>query len=144
MKLTRFSDYAMRVMLDLGKRPGSLSSISALAETHSISQNHLMKIVSDLVNAGYLESVRGRSGGVRLARPPETINIGQLLRHTEDEFILVSCGDCILTRGCGFNGALGEAMGAFMRVLDSYTLADLLTGRPGLSETPRVREDGLA
>lgn len=129
MKLTRFSDYAMRVMLDLGRRPGQLSSIAALADAHGISQNHLMKIVSDLVNAGYLESVRGRSGGVRLARPPETINIGELLRHTEDELILVSCGDCILTQGCGFNGALGQAMGAFMRVLDGYSLADLLAGR---------------
>ena len=134
MKLTRFSDYAMRVMLDLGRRPGELSSIAALAEAHGISQNHLMTIVSDLVNAGYLESVRGRAGGVRLARPPETINIGELLRHTEDELTLVSCGDCILVRGCGFNGALGQAMGAFMRVLDGYSLADLLAGRHGVLE----------
>lgn len=138
MKLTRFSDYAMRVMLDLGRRPGELSSIAALAEAHGISQNHLMKIVSNLVNAGYLESVRGRAGGVRLARSPETINIGELLRHTEDELTLVSCGECILARGrgCGFNGALGEAMGAFMRVLDGYSLADLLAGRQGMPLEP--------
>lgn len=136
MKLTRFSDYAMRVMLDLGRRPGELVSIAALAKTHGISQNHLMKVVSDLVNAGYLESVRGRSGGIRLARAPETINIGELLRHTEDDLNLVSCGDCILVRGCGFNGALGQAMGAFMAVLDGYSLADLLTGWRGILKVP--------
>lgn len=128
MRLTRFSDYAMRVMIDLGRRPGELSSIAALAETHGISQNHLMKVVSDLVNAGYLESVRGRAGGVRLARPPGTINVGELLRHTEDDLRLVNCGDCILARGCGFDGVLGQAMGAFLSVLDRYSLADLLTG----------------
>lgn len=138
MKLTRFSDYAMRMMLDLGRRPGELVSIAALAKTHDISQNHLMKVVSDLVNAGYLESVRGRSGGIRLARAPETINIGELLRHTEDDLNLISCGDCILVRGCGFKGALGEAMEAFMAVLDSYSLADLLTGRRGISNLPEL------
>ncbi|MBO9582511.1 MAG: Rrf2 family transcriptional regulator [Sphingobium sp.] len=136
MKLTRFSDYAMRVMLDLGRRPGELVSIAALAKAHNISQNHLMKVVSDLVNAGYLESIRGRSGGIRLARAPETINVGALLRHTEDDLNLVSCADCILMRGCGFNGALGQAMGAFMQVLDGYTLADLLTGWRGILNVP--------
>jgi Rrf2 family nitric oxide-sensitive transcriptional repressor len=133
MRLTRFSDYAMRVLLDLGQRPGELSSIAALAQAHRISQNHLMKIVSDLVNAGYLESVRGRAGGVRLARAPETINVGALLRHTEDDLRLVSCGDCILNRGCGFNSALGEAMSAFLSVLDGYSLADLMSGRMAIA-----------
>lgn len=129
MRMTRFSDYAMRVLLYLGARPGELLSIARLAQAHGISQNHLMKVVSDLVNAGYLESVRGRAGGVRLARPPEQINIGELMRHTEDDFQLVSCGECILAMGCGFNGALGKAMGAFMDVLDGYSLADLLPAR---------------
>lgn len=134
MKLTRFSDYAMRVLLDLGRRPGELSSIASLAQAHGISQNHLMKVVNDLVNAGYLESVRGRGGGIRLVRALETINIGELMRHTEDDLRLVDCGDCILNRGCGFNGALGQAMGAFLSVLDGYTLADLVGGWSLLSK----------
>ena len=141
MRLTRFSDYAMRVMIDLGRRPGELCSIAALAQAHGISQNHLMKVVSNLVNAGYLESVRGRAGGVRLARAPETINVGAVLRHTEDDLRLVSCGDCILARGCGFEGVLGQAMGAFLTVLDRYTLKDLLTGWRDVLGTSDPRDD---
>ncbi len=136
MRLTRFSDYAMRVLLYLGARPGELCSIAGIARAHAISQNHLMKVVSDLVNAGYVESVRGRAGGIRLARPPETINVGALMRHTEDDLQLVSCDQCLLMRGsgCGYKGALGEAMQAFLAVLDSYTLADMLARSGAMPE----------
>lgn len=93
-----------------------------------------MKVVSDLVNAGYLESVRGRFGGVRLARPPAGINIGEVVRRTEDGFDLVDCGSCLIAPACGLTGALAEALGAFMAVLDSYTLEDLLAKRLGLRD----------
>lgn len=133
MRLTRYTDYAMRVLLYLGARPERLCSISEIAGAYDISQNHLMKVVSDLVNAGYLVSVRGRFGGVRLARTPAEINIGAVVRHTEDGFDLVDCGSCIIAPACGLTGALHQALAAFMKVLDGYTLESLLSRRADLS-----------
>lgn len=133
MRLTRYTDYAMRVLLYLGSRPDGLCSISEISRAYDISQNHLMKVVSDLVNAGYLVSVRGRFGGVRLARPPAEINIGAVVRHTEDGFDLVDCGNCIIAPACGLTGALHQALAAFMKVLDSYTLENLLSRRVDLA-----------
>lgn len=126
MRLTRYTDYAMRVLLYLGRQPGQLTSIADIARAYGISQNHLMKVVNDLVNAGYLEGVRGRNGGIRLARPPAQINVGALVRHTEDNFDLVDCGSCIIAPACGLASVLDEALLAFLKVLDSYSLADVL------------------
>jgi Rrf2 family nitric oxide-sensitive transcriptional repressor len=130
MRLTRYTDYAMRVLLYVGAQPAErLCPISEIARGYGISQNHLMKVVNDLVNAGYLESVRGRFGGVRLARPAAEINVGAVVRHSEEGFDLVDCGSCIIAPACGLTGALAEALAAFMAVLDGYTLADLLRKR---------------
>lgn len=129
MRLTRYTDYAMRVLLYLARQPEQLVPIAGIARAYGISQNHLMKVVNDLVNAGYLESVRGRNGGVRLARPPSQINVGALVRHTEDDFDLVGCGACIIAPACGLTSVLDEALLAFLRVLDSYSLADVLARR---------------
>lgn len=126
MRLTRYTDYALRVLLLLGHEPGRLRSISEISHAYDVSQNHLMKVVNDLVNAGYLHSVRGRNGGVRLARPPDQINIGAVVRHAEDDFDLVGCGSCIIAPACGLTCVLAEAVQAFMAVLDGYTLADIL------------------
>ncbi len=126
MRLTRYTDYAMRVLLYLGRQPDKLASIAEVARAYRISQNHLMKVVNDLVNAGYLESVRGRNGGIRLARPPVEINVGALVRHTEDDFDLVNCGSCLIAPACGLTSVLDEALLAFLNVLDSYSLADVL------------------
>lgn len=126
MRLTRYTDYAMRVLLYLARDPQELRSISDISKAYDISQNHLMKVVSDLVGAGYLQSARGRNGGVRLARPAEQINIGALVRHTEDGFDLVGCGSCIIAPACGLTSVLDEAVQAFMAVLDKYSLADVL------------------
>ena len=126
MRLTRYTDYAMRVLLYLGARQDRLCSIAEIAGAYGISQNHLMKVVSDLAGAGYLVSVRGRSGGVRLARPPAEINIGAVVRHTEDGFDLVGCGACRIAPACGLTSVLDEALGAFMAVLDRQSLADVL------------------
>jgi Rrf2 family nitric oxide-sensitive transcriptional repressor len=133
MRLTRYTDYAMRVLLYLGRQPDALSSIADIAGAYGISQNHLMKVVSDLVSAGYLESVRGRNGGIRLARPPAKINVGALIRHTEDDFDLVGCGSCIIARACGLTGMLNEAVEAFLAVLDKYSLADVLARKRDFS-----------
>lgn len=126
MRLTRYTDYAMRVLLYLGRQPDSSHPISEISKAYGISQNHLMKVVNDLVNAGYLTSTRGRNGGIRLARAPEQIRVGALMRHTENDFDLVGCGSCVIAPACGLSSALDEALQAFMAVLDGYTLADIL------------------
>ncbi|MFT4012682.1 MAG: Rrf2 family transcriptional regulator [Paracoccus sp. (in: a-proteobacteria)] len=130
MRLTRYTDYALRVLLYLGRQPDRLCSISEIARAYGISQNHLMKVINDLVNAGWLSSVRGRNGGIRLALPPEKISLGAVVRHTEDDFDLVGCGGCIIAPACGLTCVLGEALAAFMAVLDRQSLADAL-GRKG-------------
>jgi len=134
MKLTLFTDYSIRVLLYLGARPERLCSIAEIARGYGVSQNHLMKVVNQLARQGYVESVRGRTGGIRLGREPEDINLGALIRATEDGFDLVDCGGCVVAPACGVTGVLGEALGAFMAVLDRYTLADMLTSRLRLAE----------
>lgn len=131
MRLTRYSDYAVRVLLYLAARSDRLCSISEIAAAYGISQNHLMKVLHDLGKATYVASVRGRTGGYRLARPASDIRIGDLLRHTEDDFDLVPCEGCALSTGCGVSPVLDEAMAAFFAVLDSYTLADLVDRKSG-------------
>lgn len=133
MRLTRYTDYAMRVLLYLGTRGDDLCSIADIARAYDISQNHLMKVVNDLVNAGYLQSVRGRGGGIRLAKAPDAINIGALVRHTEDDLQLVECGSCLIAPACGMTGVLDEALLAFLHVLDRHSLADVLARKGGLS-----------
>lgn len=141
MRLTRYTDYAMRVLLYLGRQPDRLCSISEIATAYGISQNHLMKVINDLVNAGWLASVRGRGGGIRLACPPDQINLGAVIRHTEDDFDLVGCGQCIIAPACGLTCVLAEALAAFLAVLDRQTLADILARRgdflPLLHPVPR-------
>lgn len=129
MRLTLFTDYSMRVLLYLGSRPERLCSIGEVARGYGVSQSHLMKVVNELARSGYVESVRGRFGGIRLGRPPTEINIGAMVRHTEDGFDLVDCGSCIIAPACGLTGVVQQAMGAFLSVLDGYTLADLLETR---------------
>jgi Rrf2 family nitric oxide-sensitive transcriptional repressor len=129
MRLTRYTDYALRVLLYLGARPERLCAISEMSRAYGISQNHLMKVVHDLGKAGFIRSARGRLGGIRLARPPADIIIGSVVRHTEEDFDLADCGACIIAPACGLTGVLHEALAAFMAVLDSYTLEDMLAKR---------------
>ena len=141
MRLTSYTDFAMRVLFYLAEPPGRLAPISEIAKAYGISHNHLMKVVNDLVNAGYLDSVRGRSGGVQLARPPEEMNVGALIRHTEDGFDLLDCGACIIGPACGLTGVLGEAMGAFLAVLDQYSVADVLARKGDFAYLLNTPED---
>ena len=133
MKLTLFTDYSMRVLLYLAARPDRLCSIAEVAQAYRISQNHLMKVVNDLARSGYIDSLRGRGGGIRLGKPPEEINIGALIRHTEEGFDLVDCPSCVIAPACGMNGVLKEAVSAFLAVLDKYSLADLMQKRGDLA-----------
>lgn len=129
MRLTRYTDFAMRVLIYLGTREDRLCSISEISRAYGVSQNHLMKVVQDLGRAGYVTSARGRLGGIRLARPPAEINIGAVIRHTEEGFDLVDCGGCLIAPACGLTGVLAEAIVAFLAVLDRHTLADVLAKR---------------
>jgi len=143
VKLTLFTDYAMRTLLYLGARSERLCSIGEVAQAYRISQNHLMKVVVELVRSGHVESVRGRSGGIRLGMPPEQINIGAVVRRTEDGFDLVDCGSCVVAPACGLTGVFREALGAFMAVLDRYTLADLLAKRGDIAAIFDRQEVGV-
>lgn len=143
MRLTRYTDYAIRVLLYLGARPERLCSISEISGAYRISQNHLMKVVNDLVREGYVASVRGRFGGIRLGRAATEINVGDVIRHTEDGFDLVDCASCVIAPACGMNSVLNQALAAFMAVLDSYTLEDLLARRMDISALFDNRETAL-
>jgi Rrf2 family nitric oxide-sensitive transcriptional repressor len=136
MRLTLHTDYALRTLIYLGLHPDRRASIREIATAHRISENHLVKVVHNLGRGGFLETTRGKGGGLRLARPPEQINIGDVVRFTEEDMALVACfqppgesGGCILLNVCGLQSLLGEALAAFLAVLDGRTLADLLAGR---------------
>ncbi len=126
MRLTRYTDHALRVLMHLAVRPEQLSPISEIARTYQISPNHLMKVMHDLRKAGYVVAVRGRTGGFSLARPAVEIGVGEVVRHAESVFDLADCGSCVIAPACSLSGALAAAVGAFMRTLDSYTLEDLV------------------
>lgn len=134
MRLTRYTDYALRVLLYLGARPERLCSIAEISRAYGVSQNNMMKVVSDLARQGFVTSVRGRSGGVRLARPPSEINVGAVVRRMEDDFDLVDCANCVIGPVCGLSCLLREAVAAFLAVLDERSLADILSRRAGLLE----------
>lgn len=130
MRLTAYSDYALRVLMYLALKGEGRATIKEISDCYGISRNHLMKIVQDLGRAGLIATVRGKSGGIALARAPEAIRVGDVVRLTEPDFRLVECfgggpGRCRLQGCCILTTALSEALEAFLEVLDGYTLADL-------------------
>jgi len=134
VQLTRYSDYSLRVLIFLAVEPSRLVTIEEIARGYDVSKAHLMKVVHQLGLRGYVETVRGRGGGLRLARPAEEIGIGDVLRSTEESMALVECfgptsGGCAIEPACGLRPVLQEALGAFLAVLDGYTLADLVARR---------------
>jgi Rrf2 family transcriptional regulator, nitric oxide-sensitive transcriptional repressor len=137
MRLTLHTDFALRVLIHVGLNEGRLTTISDIARAFGISKNHLMKVVNDLGQKGYLDTVRGRNGGVRLMRPPRDINIGQVVRDTEDQLEILGClrreGYCRIERACILRGVVEEATAAFLKVFDRYTLADLIKPRRALA-----------
>ena len=137
MRLTLHTDFALRVLIQVGLNDGKLTTIKDIAQTFNISKAHLMKVVNDLSQKGYLATVRGRSGGIRLMREPRDINIGQVVRDTEDRLNVIGClehkGYCPIERVCVLRGALRNATAAFLAVLDAHTLADLIEPQRALS-----------
>jgi Rrf2 family nitric oxide-sensitive transcriptional repressor len=134
MQLTAYSDYSLRVLIYLALEPERLVTIEDIARAYGISKSHLMKVVHQLGRRGYVETVRGRRGGLRLARPPEKIRVGEVVRSTEENMALVECfepgsSQCAIEAACGLRSVLHEALGAFLDVLDRHTLADLVARR---------------
>lgn len=137
MKLTLFTDYAFRLLIHVAAREPELVTISEVAQSYDIARNHLTKIANDLVRGGYLEAVRGRNGGLRLAKPAKSINIGEVVRHCESTAPLVECFDrinnkCVITPYCSLKSILFAAESAFYAVLGSHNLADLVAQRDAL------------
>jgi Rrf2 family nitric oxide-sensitive transcriptional repressor len=131
MRLTMRTDYALRVLIHLALGRERLGSIRSIALSYNISENHLMKVVHGLVQKGFIESTRGRGGGIRWARHASAISIGDVVRELEDDLSIVECfrakaNGCTITRACRLKPILFEALNAFLAVLDRYTIADLL------------------
>lgn len=131
MRLTVMSDYSLRVLMYLGAKPEHRATIQEIASAYGISENHLMKVVHGLGRQGFVETVRGRGGGLRLARPADKIKIGDVIKAVEDDFALVECfrdeNVCRISNVCRLRGVLRLALEAYFRVLDDWTLADLVS-----------------
>ena len=132
MNITRFTDYSLRVLIYVALNDKELVTIKSISEQYKISKNHLMKIVQELNTQGYLQSIRGKNGGIKLGKPANSINVGDLIRHFEANSTLVECfGDnnlCIITPACKLKAMFADAMEAFYESLSQYTIADLVKG----------------
>jgi Rrf2 family nitric oxide-sensitive transcriptional repressor len=138
MRLSLHTDYALRVLIYVGTHGDGLSTIQEIADAFTISRAHLMKVVHRLGRLGYLDTVRGKHGGLRLKRQPQAIRIGDVVRAMEEDLAVIGClgreGFCRIQGACTLTGALREATGAFLAVLDQYTLAELLAPRSALAQ----------
>jgi Rrf2 family nitric oxide-sensitive transcriptional repressor len=138
MRLTVYTDYALRMLMYLALKEDQLATIAEIAESYDISKNHLMKVAHQLGVAGYVETVRGRGGGLRLAKPIQAILLGEVVRYTEPDMAIVPCFEpvsapCAIQPCCVLKRALKKARDAFVEVLDGYTLSDLVQPRARLT-----------
>lgn len=135
MRLTLYTDYSLRVLIFLAAKPkGERSTVTEISESFRISKNHLTKVVHELGKAGFIETVRGRGGGIQLKVSPNLINVGNVVRQTEDDFQLVECfnresNQCVLAPACQLKGVLQEALHAYLAVLDRYTIEDFVQNK---------------
>ncbi len=138
MRLTDYTDYSLRALIYVAAHPGEIVTIQHIADAYGIPRNHLIKIVQKLGQAGFLHTTRGRAGGLRLGRAAEEINIGAVVRTTENDFALVECfhddDHCIITSDCKLKNLLNRALQSWFEVLDAVTLKDLVD-QPALSRT---------
>lgn len=147
MRLTNYTDYSLRVLIYLATQPpDKLSTIKEIAEIYDISKNHLMKVTHDLGKLGVIETIRGRNGGIRLAHDPSLINIGEIVRKTEEDFHIVECfnneqNQCIISPVCGLKHVLNKALNAYLQVLDEYTLKDLIKNQSILFEYFQMKKN---
>jgi Rrf2 family transcriptional regulator, nitric oxide-sensitive transcriptional repressor len=131
MRLAEYTDHTLRVLMYCASNPDRLVTIAEMAQAHEISKNNLMKIVSDLARQGFVETIRGRSGGVRLVKPAAQVRIGDVARGAETDFRIVECFDeatntCSISASCRLKGLLGKALKAYLRELDGATLSDII------------------
>lgn len=139
MELSRFTDYSLRTLIYTGMHAGRTVTVSEVASAYGISENHLVKITHNLGKLGFLETKRGRSGGIRLSDAPDKINIGAVVRATES-LALVEClgsdgGSCPIVKACVLKRVIAEARDAFLETFDRYTLQDLLKPRSALLQS---------
>lgn len=137
MRLNLQTDYALRLLMQLAVAPDGFATVADVAARFGISRNHLTKVAATLAREGIIDSVRGRGGGLRLARPATDINVGAVVRLIENDFALVDCfpggnGGCVIVPACRLKSVLHEAADAFCAALDRYSLADLTAGNRGL------------
>jgi Rrf2 family nitric oxide-sensitive transcriptional repressor len=146
MRLSSFSDYSLRVLMYLGVHAGRLATIAEIGDAYGISVNHLTKVVHQLGRMGYLETVRGKGGGIRLGKPASEIRLGEVIRRTEADWALVECfstgASCQIHAACRLPPILDEALAAMFQVLDRYTLADLLQSPHDLTRAIPLRPVG--
>ena len=143
MRLTTFTDYSLRVLIYPGTRNDKRAAVGDIADAYGISKHHLMKVILFLSGEGDVLTTRGKGGGVELRLDPERIRIGDVVRKSEADSVLVECfssetSGCLIERPCLLRGAFEKAVQAFHAVLDTYTLADLLDNRPALVRALRV------
>jgi len=144
MRLTAMTDYSMRLLMYLGAHPDRLCTIAEVARVHGISEPHLMKITHRLAQAGWVETTRGKNGGMRLARTPQEIPLGAVVRDMENDLAIVEClgsatTNCILAGQCGLTRIMQGALDQFMAHLDGYTLADILPASlPAQTRSQRI------
>ncbi len=137
MRLNVQTDYALRLLMHLAVNKGALVTIADVADRYQISRNHLMKVAFLLGREGFVETVRGRAGGMRLGRPPQDIRVGDVVRRMEPDFALVQCfqagnEECLITPACKLKSVLHEAMSAFLAELDQHTIHSMVTRNPRL------------
>lgn len=138
MRVTLNTDYSLRVLMFLATKGETLSTIQEIAESFDISRAHLMKVVHQLSLLGYITTVRGKNGGMKLLKAPKDIVIGTVVRDTEEDLAVVGCFDvpgyCVISKSCVLRRAFREATDAFLSVMDNYTLADLIKPRIALAD----------
>jgi Rrf2 family nitric oxide-sensitive transcriptional repressor len=134
MQLTQYTDYGLRTLIALALRPGESLTVTAIATAYGVSRHHLVKVVARLAARGYVETQRGKGGGMRLARAPGAIRLGDVVRDLEAELGVVEClteggGNCVISPACRLRSVLRAATEGFLEVLDGYTLEDVLKPR---------------
>ncbi|MCC4265683.1 nitric oxide-sensing transcriptional repressor NsrR [Oceanimonas baumannii] len=135
MKLTTYTDFGLRALMYLATLPErELTSVARVSALYDVSRNHMVKVINQLAREGYIHALRGKNGGIRLAREPKDINIGKVIRLLENNLKGIDCGSpaCHLVPACRLKNALAEAMEAFLQVMEGYTLADLTSNRSEL------------
>lgn len=145
MRLTRQTNYAIRMLMYCAARKGELSRVPDIARANGVSELFLFKILQPLVSGGFIETVRGRNGGIKLARPAEKISLLDVVKTTEDNFAMAECfenemADCPLVSSCTLNSALREALNAFFAVLDKYSIEDLSDAKSGIVDLFGISE----